>query len=109
MRTKEEILKIANPLKVNIWSHKRRLLDDLVTNTDECEYCGKKLGKNPLYVHVTIEGICVPNGITEKELELIGLLSQGCFPIGNCCAKKLFGAEIGNYTFRYNDNPPNKN
>jgi hypothetical protein len=82
-------LKIAN-----IFSNKNR---KGTTQINECEYCGRKVGKNPLYVHITTDGDCIPNDISVEELEKNGFESQGCFPIGNCCAKKLFGDKIEEY------------
>lgn len=95
MKTKEEILNSINELKVDIWSNPKRP-DDVDTNC--CEYCGKKCGSNPLYVHVSTRGTILPNDITEEDLALVGMESQGCFPLGNSCAKKLFGDKVNQYT-----------
>ena len=99
-RTPEEVKAIIEKLQVDLWSNPNRPSD---TQVDECEHCGRKVGKNPLYVHVMTSGIVVPNGTTEEEIKSIGEQSQGCFPIGNGCAKKMFGKEVDNYTFRFND------
>jgi hypothetical protein len=93
-KTNQEILTAINELKVNIWSNSKRP-DDV---NGGCEYCGKAHGKNPLYVHITVAGLIVPNSITEEDLKQVGEESQGCFPIGSTCAKKLFGSNINLYT-----------
>ncbi len=87
-----------NGLDVNIWSNPNR---PDTTQSNECEYCGKKVGKNPLHVHVTTDGLCVPNDIEDEQLTAAGHQSQGCFPIGNNCAKKLFGSKINQYTKKF--------
>lgn len=93
MKTAEEINSILKESrKFNIWANPNRK-----SNTDGCEYCGKKTGENPLYVHVTYVGTCVPNDVTEEELENVEQ-SQGCWPIGSECAKHLFGDQIAKYT-----------
>lgn len=97
-RTKKEIIAQLAVFVANIWSNPKRPSD---TQVDECEHCGKKVGKNPLFVHIEIGGDIVPNSISEEELKEVGKESQGCFPIGNGCAKKLFGDKIDLYTFRY--------
>lgn len=93
-KTKQEIINRINEFKVDIWSNPNR---PDCTQADECEYCGKKLGKNPLYVHIDISGTIIPNDITEEELSFAGFESQGSFPIGQNCAKKLFGNKIKDY------------
>lgn len=97
-RTKKEILAQLAVFVANIWSNPKR---PDTTQSDECEHCGKKVGKNPLFVHIEISGNIVPNCISEEELAEVGQTSQGCFPIGNGCAKKMFGNKIEQYTFRY--------
>jgi len=95
MKTNTEIKSILDASrKYNIWSHPAHK----TVGDNCCEYCGKKHGKNPLYVHVTWRGTCVPNDVTEEELSAFGEDSQGCFPIGSTCASKMFGTEINNYT-----------
>lgn len=95
MKSKEELLQIlSESRKFNIWNNPIRPED---VQTGKCEYCGRSLGKNPLYVHVTFMGTCIPFDITETEIETVEQ-SQGCFAIGSGCAKKLFGAEILKYT-----------
>ena len=99
-KTPAEIKAAIEKVQVNIWGNPKR---PSCTQPNECEHCGKKVGKNPLYVHIMTSGVIVPNGINEDDVEKVGNQSQGCFPIGNGCAKKLFGKEVDNYTFRYND------
>jgi hypothetical protein len=54
--------------------------------SSNCCNCGKKVGKNPLWIHLSISGqILNPNEESPK--------SQGFFPIGSVCAKD-FESEI---------------
>ena len=99
MPTKEEILDQITAFEVDIWSNPNR--PDSTIQADECEYCGRVVGENPLHVHISTSGIVMPTGISAEDLEKVGEESQGCFPIGNGCAKKLFGNKIEQYTFRY--------
>lgn len=95
MKSIQEITDIlTNSRKYNIWNNPNRPNN---FDTNCCEYCGKKAGKNPLQVHVTYTGTCLPTDITEEEVNQVEE-SQGCFTIGSECAKKLFGKEIKNYT-----------
>ena len=50
---------------------------------DQCCLCGKKTGKNPLYVHYLTNG----NIVSYNGDDIEG--SQGFFPVGSECAKKL--------------------
>lgn len=53
------------------------------TVTGGCLLCGKKLGKNPKMIHLLTNGNIVSyNG---EDIEN----TQGFFPVGNECAKKL--------------------
>jgi hypothetical protein len=99
-KTKEEIQDSIKKFQANIWSNPKR---KQTTQCNECEHCGRKVGKNPLFVHIMTSGLIVPNGITEVDISSIGEESQGCFPIGNGCAKKMFGLKIDTYTFRYDE------
>lgn len=92
------LLKTINEFKVDLWGNPKRP-DDVQENC--CEHCGKPLGKNPLYVHVNTNGTILPNGVQEEDLPGIGMQSQGCFPIGINCAKKLLGKKLPLYTFTY--------
>jgi len=93
MKTKEEIISaLQNSRKYNIWANTK-----VNPGSGCCEYCGRKTGKAPLYVHVTYMGTCIPNDITEDEVNQVEE-SQGSFAIGSECAKKLFGSEIAKYT-----------
>ena len=58
-----------------------------------CICCGKPLKENHnLYVHMNNNWVAVNPNISEEECEkLTGASSQGCFPIGNDCAKKMVG------------------
>lgn len=98
MKTTKEIQQVLlESKKYNIWNNPK--IKGKHTEFDNCEYCGKPVGKNPLYVHVTYMGTCLPNEITEDEVNEFEQ-SQGCFPIGPECAKALFGPEIEKYTKR---------
>ena len=93
----EATLQLEYSTKYNIWSNPKRPDD---TQDYECEYCGRKCGKSPLYVHINTDGTCIPNWITETILESCGYQTHGCFPIGQSCAKKLFGKDIDLYTIK---------
>ena len=97
-KTKEEILNAINEFKVDIWSNPKRPDSNAIQNG--CEYCGKKHGSNPLYVHINTNGIILPNSITEDDLNEVGMESQGCWALGSGCAKKLFGDKIDLYTIK---------
>lgn len=51
-------------------------------SNDQCCLCGKKVGKNSKMVHYTTDGTIIS---TNEDVEH----SQGFFPVGNECAKKL--------------------
>ncbi len=59
----------------------------------QCICCGKPMKDGQkLYVHMNTDWLAVaPNITVENCLELTGAESQGCFPIGNDCAKKMIG------------------
>ena len=52
-------------------------------HSDRCCLCGKKVGKNPKMVHYLTNG----NIVSWSGEDIEG--SQGFFPVGNECAKKL--------------------
>jgi len=52
-------------------------------NTHQCVLCGKKLGKNPKFLHYLNNGNIVSYVGDDYEG------SQGFFPVGSECAKKL--------------------
>jgi len=52
-------------------------------NVDQCVLCGKKTGENHKYVHYLTNG----NIISYSGDDVEG--SQGFFPVGKECAKKL--------------------
>jgi hypothetical protein len=59
--------------------------------SDQCVCCGKpmKEGKK-LYVHMNTDWLAVHPTILEEEvLNITGSESQGFFPIGKACAKKM--------------------
>jgi len=49
---------------------------------NSCNMCGRKLGKNPYFVHLSIDGTLLPIGAEDSE-------SQGYWEIGSECAKKI--------------------
>ncbi len=57
---------------------------DFKKGQDECIICGKptNINEKTKWVHITNEFIAV-------ERDYSGDDSQGCFPIGNSCCKKL--------------------
>ena len=57
----------------------------LDSTEDRCTVCARKLGANPFYFEVnTAWQIIVPGSDSAN--------SQGCFPVGNECAKKFDNA-----------------
>lgn len=63
-------------------------------DSDNCICCGKKLNvESALFVHMNTNWVAVnPSIVTDENIiELTGAESQGCFPIGNDCAKKMSG------------------
>ena len=79
-----------------------RNLDKYGHMTEQCICCGKPMSENhPMgayHVHMNTKGVSVnPEIVTEENIvELTGAESQGCFPIGNDCAKKMKG-----FVFKY--------
>jgi len=61
--------------------------------TNQCICCGKPMKDGEkLYVHMNTDWVAVNPVITEENCkEETGAESQGCFPIGNSCAKKMLG------------------
>lgn len=56
---------------------------------DDCFICGRPVNsKVGRYVHLRIDGVLIPKDAEELP-EYEGGMSQGCFPIGSECAKKL--------------------
>lgn len=101
-KTKKKIIDLILMKVVNIWDDPKRFKIN-TCQTDECEHCGKKLGKNPLYVHIMTNGIIVPKEIKEEDIKKIGQESQGCFALTDKCAEQLFGDVLDRYAFRFND------
>jgi hypothetical protein len=61
-------------------------------SVDECFFCGRGLTERALqngwWVHLNVGGYLVPQDYgSENEDE--ARLSQGCFPVGSECAKKI--------------------
>lgn len=72
---------------------KERNLEKYGHLTDQCICCGKPMKEGEkLYVHMNTGWVAVHPNIDEKDfLIMTGSESQGCFPIGNDCAKKMKG------------------
>lgn len=100
MNQEQTVELLEKSRQFNIWGNPNK--HPKANQQNACEYCGKKHGAMPLMVHITYVGTCVPNGVTEKDLEDIES-SQGCFAIGSTCAENLFGSEMKKYTFKFND------
>jgi len=68
-------------------------LDKYGQAEDQCICCGKPMKANDKkYVHMNTNWLAVHPSITdEKCLEMTGAETQGMFPIGNECAKKMKG------------------
>jgi len=71
----------------------QRNLDKYGQSEDQCVCCGKPMKKtDQKHVHMNTNWLAVHPTITEEKcLEITGAESQGCFPIGNDCAKKMEG------------------
>ena len=56
-----------------------------------CICCGKPMKEGEaLHVHMNEDWVAVSNEVTEENCkELTGHNSQGYFPVGNSCAKKM--------------------
>lgn len=63
-------------------------IERLGDHSNTCFICGKPTAKNT-FVHLATSGHLVPADIDETELQFRNLESQGCFPIGSECAKKV--------------------
>jgi len=68
-----------------------RNLDKYGQISDQCICCGKPMKpNNQLTVHMNTNWVAVHPSISEEKcLEMTSAESQGCFPIGNDCAKKM--------------------
>ena len=58
-------------------------------NDEYCIVCGKKMGKNGFYVHLSIDGTILDS---TKSSEEYGSKSQGYWGVGSECAKKFDSA-----------------
>ena len=61
--------------------------------SNQCICCGKPMKKGEaLFVHMNEDWKAVDPSISVDQcLESTGFHSQGCFPVGNDCAKKMKG------------------
>jgi hypothetical protein len=57
-------------------------------HSNTCFICGKPTAQRS-FVHFTTDGFLIPTNIDETDLGQFDLESQGCFPIGSECAKKI--------------------
>jgi len=64
--------------------------------SDQCICCGKHMKRGEiLHVHMNTDWMAIASHITEENcLAMTGAESQGVFPIGNDCAKKMIGFTI---------------
>lgn len=53
-----------------------------------CFICGKSTAQRS-FVHLTTDGFLIPAEFDADDLHEYDMESQGCFPIGSECAKKL--------------------
>jgi len=51
--------------------------------------CCNKPTKEEFYVHMTTDWVAVESHIQEEDLKKYNKQSQGLFPIGSSCAKKM--------------------
>ena len=55
------------------------------SDNDRCVCCNKPLNnEGKFHVHMSTDWKMIPNGVEVEEKE-----DQGCFPLGNACAKKV--------------------
>ncbi len=57
-------------------------------HSNTCHVCGKRTASNQ-FIHITTDDFLVPIDLDESTIELHGLESNGCFPVGSECAKKI--------------------
>jgi hypothetical protein len=54
-----------------------------------CDCCGRGIKGEPKFFINAIEpGLVIPTNISHDQLESIGIVSMGCYPIGSECKKK---------------------
>ena len=72
---------------------RERNLEKYGEQGEQCICCGKLMKEGEkLYVHMNTNWEAVSPTIDEKDcLEMTGAESQGSYPIGNDCAKKMLG------------------
>ena len=73
---------------------KERNEENIHQGADNCICCARKMKAGEvLFVHINENGMAVnPQIVTDENCkELTGADSQGAFPIGNSCAKKMKG------------------
>ncbi len=61
-------------------------------HSNTCFICGKPTGSRT-FVHYITDGFLIPADLDHDDLEYFDMQSQGCFPIGSECAKKI-GSEF---------------
>lgn len=57
---------------------------------DYCTVCGRKMGKNGFYLHLSIEGT-----ILSLDYQGDDSYSQGCWSVGSECAKQFDPSVLG--------------
>ena len=68
----------------------------------QCICCGKPMKENETFwVHMSTDWKAMHNSIIdEKDADINGLQSQGYFPIGNSCVKKMPKAYVHTQPFK---------
>ena len=67
-------------------------------DSSSCVCCGKKTNKE-IFVHMDTNWMVVENTLDEDDLEKFGVESQGMFPVGPSCAKKV-GKKFLHYDYK---------
>lgn len=70
-------------------------IERLGDHSNTCFICGKPTAKN-LYVHYSTDGHLIPINVKFDQMVKCNIESQGFFPIGSECAKKIGKSFITN-------------
>ena len=89
-------MKNQKPLTIELYVSQQKEANEerFGLDANQCICCGKLMKEGEkLYVHMnTIGQVVNPEIVTDENCEeLTGFESQGCFPVGNSCAKKMKG------------------
>jgi hypothetical protein len=63
-------------------------IDRYGDHSKTCFFCARPTAQKS-FVHLSTNGLLVPANIDENDLLKYDLESQGCFPVGAECAKKI--------------------